>query len=167
MPWRTQLCPGGPWTWPPCCPCCCGCGTAACWRPPRRAFCSLAASRRQTTTDWQTHICIKEKAKHEVISFLLRNTCRTFISLWILSLLWFLLWLFLSTLWKLCRLVVFFLRCSSVLKLWSTIHVWPCVLFGLAEKRFRLPSCSLGQKWKPVEDYIPMNHWRNGTHYVN
>lgn len=135
MPWKTQLSPGGPRTWPSCCPWCCGCGTAACWHSPRLAFCSLTASQQQTTTDWQTHICIKEKAKHEMISFLLSNACCTFISLWILSL-WFLLSLFVLILWKLCCFIVLlrFLHCSCVLKLWSTIHVWLCVPFGLAEK---------------------------------
>lgn len=148
--WETQLSPGSPQAWPLCCPRCCGCGTAACWGSPRRASCSLTASQLQTTMDWQTHICIKEKAKQEIISFFSVNpVVRLFPSGFYLSFdssFDFFKWFFWEALLFYC--FVFLLNCSCVLKRWSAIRgnsVWQCVLFGL-KKDLKRRCCSLGQK---------------------
>lgn len=90
----------------------------------------------KTTMDWQTHICKKGKSKTRSYILLLSNTCCTFISLWIPSLLLFLLsfhFMICGRLVVLFCLFVCFLHCSCVLKQWPTIcvnSVWQCVLFG-------------------------------------
>lgn len=101
----------------------------------------LVVAQRQATMDWQIHICIKEKAKQETISFLLSNLLYFNFPLDSLS--------FDSHfdffnyfLEKHCCFIVFtsLSHCSCVLKWWPSlrvISVWLCVPFGFVENKKR------------------------------